>query len=200
MASQRERLLDLLVEHSLRFGRFRLASGKTSDYYIDGKRTTLHPEGLLLVAELFLDRLGSSPVDAVGGVTIGGDPIVGAMTALGQRRGLPRPGFLIRKEVKEHGTGRRIEGIDLEAGRRVAIVEDVVSTGGSAVRAARVVKETGATVDRVLAIVDRQMGAGEAFAREGIAFEALFTRDELLARAEALGRRSAGPAPGEPAG
>jgi orotate phosphoribosyltransferase len=184
----RARLLDVLVEESLRFGTFRLVSGKTSHYYIDGKRTTLHPEGLHLVATEFLRELERFDPSAVGGVTLGGDPIVGGIAALSHGTPKPLPAFIIRKEAKGHGTGNRIEGRTLVPGERVAIVEDVVSTGGSALRAVDAVQETGARVVAVLAIVDREMGATEAFAERDIPYVPLFTKSDLLARAEALGR------------
>jgi len=189
----RSRLRRILVERSMRFGEFVLASGKTSDYYIDGKYTTLHPEGLACIAHLLLDRLPGLGlgIEAVGGVTIGGDPIVGAMAALGHERGEPIQAFLIRKESKDHGTKRLIEGVDLAEGTPVAIVEDVVSTGGSALRAVETVRATGAKVVAALAVVDRSMGADAAFEAEGIRFEALFTKDELLEEAERAGLRPA---------
>ena len=190
-ADRRDRLRRILVERSMRFGEFVLASGKTSDYYIDGKYTTLHPEGLACVAHLLLDRLPGLGVDAIGGVTIGGDPIVGAMAALGHERGEPVQAFLIRKESKDHGTKRLIEGIDLAEGTPVAIVEDVVSTGGSALRAVETVRAAGGKVVAALSVVDRLMGADEAFAAEGIRFEALYTKDELLEEAERAGLRPA---------
>jgi len=190
----RERLLDLIVEHSLRFGTFRLVSGKTSDYYIDGKRTTLHPEGLYRVALAMLREVERFGVASVGGVTLGGDPIVGGMAALSHTLGRPLPAFIIRKEAKDHGTGKRIEGRTLDAGERVAIVEDVISTGGSALRAVDAVEETGARVAVVLTIVDREMGAVEAFASRGVPYVFLFRKGELLERAERLGKRPV-PAP-----
>ena len=184
-----QRLLDILVDESLRFGEFQLASGATSDYYIDGKYTTLHPEGVLQIAHLMLDRLDSLGLDAVGGVTLGGDPIVGAMAAVSHERGKPLHAFIIRKQSKDHGTMRMIEGYELTPGSKVAVVEDVVSTGGSALRAIDSVEETGAKVTHVLSVVDRVMGADEAFEERGIDYSALFSKEQLLDRAEERGLR-----------
>lgn len=184
-----DRLLDILVDESLRFGEFQLASGATSDYYIDGKYTTLHPEGVLQIAHLMLDRLDGRGLDAVGGVTLGGDPIVGAIAAISHERGKPLQAFIIRKQSKDHGTMRMIEGFELAPGMKVAVVEDVVSTGGSALRAIDSVEATGAKVTSVLTVVDRVMGANEAFEKRGIGYDALFTKDQLLERAEARGLR-----------
>lgn len=188
---RRRRLLDVLIEQSLRFGTFTLASGATSDYYIDGKHTTLHPEGLNCLSHLLLDRIDAlaEPLDALGGVTLGGDPIVGAMAALSFERGKPRRAFIIRKAQKEHGTGKLIEGIELTGSMRVAIIEDVVSTGGSALRAAESVRATGAKVTHAFAVVDRDMGAEAAFKDAGIEYQALFSKEELLDHAENRGLR-----------
>ncbi len=186
---RRTRLLDILVQQSLRFGSFKLASGQMSDYYIDGKLTSLHPEGVNLIAREMIDLLAGQSIDAVGGVTLGGDPIVGAIAAISHEVGTPHRAFIIRKESKGHGTGKMIEGLELDGNHSVAVIEDVVSTGGSALRAIESVRATGARIAMVLTVVDRQMGAEDAFREAGLEYRFLFTRDELLARAEALGLR-----------
>jgi orotate phosphoribosyltransferase len=161
------RLLDLVRERAYRDGvDITLASGKKSNFYIDGKKVTLHPEGLWLTAMLMLDRLKAFPaVTAVGGLTLGADPIASAVAALSWTTGQDLKAFLVRKEAKGHGTGSRIEG-ELLRGEAVAIVEDTVTTGGSARKAIEAVVEVGARPVLVLAIADREDPDAAAFRRE----------------------------------
>ncbi len=143
-----------------------LASGKRSSFYIDGKRVSLHPEGLYLTARLMLAELEAWPqVTAVGGLTLGADPIVRAMSALSFGTGQNLQAFLVRKERKAHGTGGLIVG-ELAAGERVAIVEDTITTGGSARKAIEAVRELGAEPEVVLALVDREDGDADQFRAE----------------------------------
>jgi orotate phosphoribosyltransferase len=174
----RQELQRYLLEHALRFGDFTLTSGRKSDYYIDGKQTTLRARALLLVAQLLLDALKPLGVEAFGGPTLGADPVVGAVIALAAQEGLPLVGFIVRKEPKGHGTQRFIEG-PLEPGMRVAVFDDVVTTGGSLKHAIDQVVAARCIVIQALAIVDRQEGARENLARWGYPFQALFTIDEL---------------------
>ncbi len=141
----KQRLLHLVRERAYRDGLdITLASGKKSTFYINGKKVSLHPEGLWLIARLMLDALQRFPgITAVGGLTLGADPIASAVAALSHETGQNFSAFLVRKEAKGHGTGSRIEG-DLEKGQRVAIVEDTVTTGGSAMKAIEAVREVGA--------------------------------------------------------
>jgi len=136
MATERERLKELLKKHSLMFGDFTLASGRRSKYYFDSKKTTLLPEGAHLAAREILRTLRENGIraDAIGGLTLGADPIVCPVAALSFVEGPPMRAFIVRKEAKEHGTGRRIEG-DVPAGSRVVIVDDVVTTAGSTLKA-----------------------------------------------------------------
>jgi orotate phosphoribosyltransferase len=175
---QRARLLDILKKKAVLYGDFTLASGKRSGYYIDGRLVTLEPEGAYLTARLILDVLKDEPVDAVGGPTLGADPIVGATVAASYIAGRPLLGFLVRKADKTHGTQKRIEG-PLREDHRVAIVEDVVTTGQSALEAIEEVEAAGAKVVKVIALVDRLKGARELLAQRGYSFTALFTREEL---------------------
>jgi orotate phosphoribosyltransferase len=163
----RARLSELVRERAYRDGvDIVLASGKRSSFYIDGKRVTLHPEGLYLTARLMLAELEAWPqVTAVGGLTLGADPIVSAMSALSFGTGQNLQAFLVRKERKAHGTGGLIEG-ELAAGERVAIVEDTITTGGSARKAIEAVRELGAEPEVVLALVDREDGDGDQFRTE----------------------------------
>ena len=177
----RTRLIALLTRESLRTGTFTLASGRTSHYYVDGRKVTLSAEGAAVIASCILDILASNhpEVQAVGGLTMGADPIVGATLGLAPSRGRgDLRGFLVRKEAKGHGTGRLIEG-PLEAGQVVAILDDVATTGGSSLLAVEAVEAMGAKVACVIVVLDRLEGASEAFADKGLTFHALTTIRDL---------------------
>ncbi|MBI2485476.1 MAG: orotate phosphoribosyltransferase [Deltaproteobacteria bacterium] len=195
METNRERLKVILKENSILLGKFKLSSGKESDYYIDARLTTLHAEGVYLVGKIFLDEiLKDSDIQAVGGPTMGADPIVGSIIALsyqsvgaalkpvptlGEVKGRSLRGFLVRKEEKQHGTGKLIEG-NLRAGDKVAVVEDVATTGRSILKAIDAVENEGAWVKKVLVIVDREEGAREKFEDMGYEFFSIFRIKELL--------------------
>lgn len=179
----RPRLVELFRQHALKFGEFTLASGQKSNYYLDGRLITLHAEGLRLIAEGVLDQLGGVDFAAVGGMSIGADPIVGGVLTVAAERGRPLVGFLVRKEAKGHGTKRAVEG-PVSSGSRVVIVEDVVTTGASALQAVDRVEEIGCTVVRVIGVCDRLQGGAEAFAARGIPFECLLTIGDLGIAAE----------------
>jgi orotate phosphoribosyltransferase len=176
----RERLIDLVRREALQRGMFTLASGRTSHYYIDGRKVTLSSEGAALIGAGVLERLADHPaVQAVGGLTLGADPIVGATLAVAALAGRgPLRGFLVRKEAKAHGTGNRIEG-PLEPGSIVAIVDDVATTGGSSLQAVEAVAALGCRVALVIAVLDRLEGAAAAFADRGIPFHPLLTIRDL---------------------
>jgi orotate phosphoribosyltransferase len=176
----RQELRAHLLEYSLQFGDFTLTSGRTSDYYIDGKQTTLRSRGAYLVAQLILAELRDARVDAIGGPTLGADPVIGAVIALAARENIPLLGFIVRKEAKGHGTQRLIEG-PLQPGMQVAVFDDTVTTGGSLKHAIDQVEAVQCTVAKVFAIVDRLEGARQNFAQWGYPFHALFTIDELRA-------------------
>lgn len=177
---ERERLIELLQRDALKRGTFTLASGRTSHYYVDGRKLTLSAEGAALIGAGVLELLLKEfPVDAVGGLTLGADPIVGATLALAAGAGLGRlRGFLVRKEAKGHGTGRLVEG-SLEPGSAVAIVDDVATTGGSSLQAAKAAQALGCKVMVVIAVLDRLEGAAAAFAARGLPFRALLTIRDL---------------------
>lgn len=176
----RETLRRLLREKSFEEREVVLTSGLKSNWYIDGKQTTLHPLGLMLVGELLFDRLKGSGIEAVGGPTMGADPLVTATALVSQQRGEPMVAFIVRKEPKFHGTSAWIEGKNnLREGMRVAILEDVITTGGSILHAIHRAKSEGLVVARVLVIVDRCEGGREKLAEAGYELEALFTREEL---------------------
>ncbi len=166
--------MTLVREKALKFGDFTLASGKKAKYYLDGKQVTLDATGSRLVGEGILDLLGNVLPQAVGGMSIGADPITGAVVTIAGVRGQPLCGFLVRKEAKGHGTERYIEG-PVKPGDRVAIVEDVVTTGGSSLQAIERCEQFGLVVTRVIAIIDRMEGGRQAFESRGYPFESLLT-------------------------
>jgi orotate phosphoribosyltransferase len=176
--STKERLLRLLKEKALRFGDFVLASGRSSSYYVNGKLVSLDPEGLYLLSEVILDTIKDDQVDAIGGMTLGADPMVGGVVALAGQRGVPLRGFIVRKERKDHGTASQVEGA-LKSGDRVVIVEDVSTTGGSSLKAIKVVEELGCEIVKVIVLLDRDEGARENFGRGGYRFEPIFTLRDL---------------------
>lgn len=179
----KERLIELLATRSARRGSFTLASGRQSDLYIDCRPTTMHPEGLSLIGPLGLATItqaGWLP-DAVGGLTLGADPVSYAIAYASQLAGSPLRAFTVRKEAKAHGTGKLVEGA-FDAGDRVVVIEDVITTGGSALRAATAIAEAGGTVVGVLAVVDREEGGREAIERAGHAVRTLVTAREITAR------------------
>jgi len=160
-------LIALVREKALKFGDFTLASGKKATYYLDGKQVTLDPAGARLVAEGILDLLADGPMPAaVGGMSIGADPITAAVVTMSAVRETPLKGFMVRKESKGHGTNQYIEG-PVQPGEEVVIVEDVVTTGGSSLTAIERVEAFGLKVARVIAIIDRMEGGAEAFAQRG---------------------------------
>lgn len=176
-----QRLVAILRERSVRVGTFTLASGKTSDFYVDARLTTLHAEGGAIVARLTLDRLRPEVV-AVGGLTLGADPIACAAAAWSMPHlGRPIHAFLIRKEPKGHGTGQQVEGLaNLPAGAKVCIVEDTTTTGGSLLKAVALARDAGLDVIQCITVVDRLEGAAAAIAAAGLTLEALTTRAELV--------------------
>jgi orotate phosphoribosyltransferase len=176
----RQQLVALLKREALRIGTFTLASGRTSHFYIDGRKVTLSADGASLIGRGMLDLLAAYPdVAAVGGLTMGADPIVGATLAMAPTRGRERlKGFLVRKEAKAHGTASLIEG-PLETSSTVAIVDDVVTTGGSSLRAIEAVESFGCKVAVVAVVLDRLEGAAETFAARGYAFRSLLTIRDL---------------------
>jgi orotate phosphoribosyltransferase len=180
---ERQRLRDLLLEKSYREGTFTLTSGKTSDFYIDGKQTTLDAEGGYLCGRLLFEliRQNSEAIDAVGGMTLGADPLVTAVSIVSYLADAPIPAFIVRKEAKGHGTGNFIEGKkNLPPGCRVALVEDVVTTGGTLIQVIERVENEGFKVGLVVTVVDRQEGGAEALAEAGYPLKAIFTRTQLI--------------------
>jgi orotate phosphoribosyltransferase len=176
----RDRLKQLLREKSVVRGKFTLASGKTSDYYIDCKLTTLDPEGAVLLGHTVLDLLEKEKIhaDAIGGPPIGAHPIVTAVAAVSHLRGKPLPAFLIRKEAKTHGLEKQIEG-PVKAGARVVIMDDVCTSGGSTEQAIDAAKRAGLEIVAVMSLVDREQGGSEKL-RQQYPYFPIFTAKELL--------------------
>ena len=174
-----ERLVALLNELSVRWGRFTLASGKESDFYVDARLTSLHPEGLTRITEAILERLDPEVV-AIGGPVTGADPIVGAVVAASQGTTQPLCGFMVRKQPKGHGTRQWVEGLgNLESGAAVCFIEDTVTTGGSLLKAIQHAEEAGLRIAQCLVVVDRQEGGAERIREAGYPFQALVTRSDL---------------------
>jgi len=173
------RLRQLILDRAVSYGDVQLSSGQASSFYVDGKQVTLSAEGALLFAEHFLAANPSDTYDAVGGPTLGADPMAAAVSLLSQQRGAPKPAFIVRKAAKEHGKMRRIEG-PLEDGARVIVVEDVITSGKSVLEAIDALEaERSCRVVKIVCLVDREQGAQEAFAARGYVFEPLFTATGL---------------------
>lgn len=184
----RNRLLELLRTRSYRQGQVTLASGKKSDFYIDCRQTSLSAEGHVLIGRLLLAAIDEHfpGVRAVGGPTLGADPLVSAVSLTSALANRPLDGFLVRKEPKGHGTGAWIEGrANLEAGTPVVVVEDVVTTGGSVLQAMSRTREAGLDVLGALVLVDRQEGGRDTIEQAGFRFVALFTREDFVTRPSA---------------
>lgn len=178
MSYDRDALHTFVREHALKFGDFTLVSGKKAKYYLDCKQVTLDAAGAKLVGEGILDVLGDTPPDAVGGMSIGADPITGAVITLAGTRGQAIKGFMVRKEPKGHGTNQYVEG-PVAAGQTAVIVEDVVTTGGSSLKAIERCEEFGLKITQVVAIVDRLEGGRQAFVDRGYELTTLFTIEDF---------------------
>lgn len=185
--SDHDRLLTLLAERSARRGHFTLASGRQSTLYIDARLTTMSPDGLALIGPLGLAALRGAgwQITAVGGLTLGADPVSYAIAYASAVAGTPLRAFTVRKEAKAHGTGRLIEG-PFHAGDRVAVIEDVITTGGSALRAVDTIRAAGGVVAGVLAVVDREEGGREALEGAGLSVLALARASEIVRRLPAI--------------
>ncbi len=174
----KDRLLKLIKERALFLGKRKLSSGKMSNCYIDGKLITCDPEGLYLVGKIILSMLEKEKIDAIGGMTIGADPIASAVAVISHLEKRPVKAFIVRSVQKEHGMGKLIEG-HLQKGWNVVVVDDVVTTGGSVLKAIKAVEEAGCTVRKVIAIVDRLEGARESLSEKNIPLEAIFDRNDV---------------------
>jgi orotate phosphoribosyltransferase len=176
--TDRDALLSLVKAHSIVHGRVTLSSGREADYYVDLRRTTLSAEGAPLVGRVMLELTQDLDFDAVGGMTMAADPIATAMLHQAAAQGRRLDAFVIRKEAKAHGLQRRIEGPDI-AGRRVLVVEDTTTTGGTPLAALAAVREAGAVPVGVATIADRDTGAGEKIEAEGVPYRYVFSLADL---------------------
>lgn len=170
----RQALLDLIKQQALKFGDFTLASGKKASFYLDCRQVTLDAQGAKLIGEGMLELMADNMPELVGGMAIGADPITAAILTLAGINNIPLRGVMVRKEPKGHGLGKHVEG-PFREGERLVIVEDVVTTGGSSLKAIEHCEAVGLKVDRVLAIIDRLEGGREAFAERGYELTTLFT-------------------------
>jgi len=176
----KEQLKEILLKKSVISGKeFKLASGKTSNFYVDARITTLDPAGAYYCGKIFLEMLKEFNVDAVGGYSIGADPIVTSIALLSHMENHPIPAFIIRKEEKGHGTGKLIEG-NFPTNARVAIFDDVVTSGGSILRGAAQVEKQGGSVAVIMAVIDREEGGREALEAAGYRFLSIFTKKDLI--------------------
>jgi orotate phosphoribosyltransferase len=183
--SERERLLNLLQTKALEIRKVTLSSGRVSDYYIDCKRVTLSPEGAYLTAKLMLEMIEEN-VSAVGGLTLGADSIVASIGVLSHIQGRNLPAMIVRKEPKKHGTMSFIEGPILEKGTKVAVVDDVVTSGSSLLKSIERLVAAGFQPVQVLAVLDRQEGGGEVIEAAGYKLKSIFTKGDLKIEREKL--------------
>ena len=184
----RARLAALLYEKSYMEGDFTLSSGRKSDYYFDCRQSSLNPGGAWLIGSIFMHMLQGTGAKAVAGMTLGADPLVMATSMLAYHHEMYLPALIVRKQAKEHGAGRQIEGLaNVTPGDGVVVLEDVVSTGGSVLKACKAVEEAGLKVLFVLCILDREEpGGAQAFAQAGYELRSIFTREQLVTLARGL--------------
>jgi orotate phosphoribosyltransferase len=181
----RHKLLDLFCQLAYQEGDFFLSSGQPSSYYINGKQVTLHPQGALAIGRILFSLLPPD-TQAVAGLTLGADPIVSAVSVVSAYEHRPIPALIIRKEAKGHGTKAYIEGPNLPEGAKVVVLEDVVTTGQSAMKAVERLRAANYTVNRVISLVDRQQGGAEFYQSVGLEFQAVFTIEEIQERYKQL--------------
>lgn len=185
MNDLKARLARHLMALSYVQGEVILTSGRKSDYYFDCKQTALHPEGGYLIGKLFLDMLKGTDASGVAGMTLGADPLVAAVSLLSQLEGCPLPAMIIRKVSKGHGTDQYLEGLkNFLPGATVALLEDVVTTGGTLITSAERLRAAGFKVGSVLCVLNREEGGAERLAEAGLTLQSIFTRNELLAAAK----------------
>ncbi|MBD1900320.1 orotate phosphoribosyltransferase [Trichocoleus sp. DQ-A3] len=185
LTTLRQQLLDLFCHVAYKEGDFVLSSGQRSSYYINGKPVTLHPQGALATGRILLSLLPMN-TQAVAGLTLGADPIVTAVSVVSAYENRPLPALIIRKEAKGHGTQAYIEGPILPTGAKVVVLEDVVTTGQSAMKAVERLRDAGYSVDEVISLVDRQQGGAEFYQSVGLKFQAVFSIPEIQERSRQL--------------
>ena len=181
LSTIRQQLLDLFCQFAYQEGDFLLSSGQSSPYYINGKQVTLHPQGALMVGRVLLDLLPEN-TQAVAGLTLGADPMVTAVSVVGAYCDRPIIPLIVRKAVKGHGAQADIEGLTLPAGAPVVVLEDVVTTGQSALKAVDRLQQAGYSVNQVIALVDRQQGGAELYQEKKLKFQSIFTIQDIKTR------------------
>jgi len=178
----KHRLAEIILERSFQYRDnppFTLASGKTSNYYFNCKTTTMDPEGMYLIGNILFEMLGDADVSAAGGLTLGADPIANALSLISYQKKKPIKSFVVRKDAKNHGTKSGIEG-NITPGERVAIIDDVITTGGSTITAIEIARAAGLKVDRVIALVDREEGGRENIRKYIDRVDAVLTISEIM--------------------
>ena len=178
----KERLGEIIIARSFKYSDnppFTLASGKQSNYYFNCKPTTLDPEGMNLIGTILFNMLKDSDITAAGGLTLGADPIANALSVISYQKGKPIKSFIVRKDVKDHGTKSSIEG-NVRQGEKVVIIDDVITTGGSTIIAIEQAREAGLIVDMVITLIDREEGGKENIFRHVNNVKAILTRTEIM--------------------
>ena len=181
-ADMKQRLAEIVLEKSFQYRDnppFTLASGKTSNYYFNCKTTTMDPEGMYLIGNILFDMLGDADISAAGGLTLGADPIANALSFISYQKKKPIKSFVVRKDVKDHGTKKAVEG-NITTGERVVIIDDVITTGGSTITAIEIAREAGLVIDRVIALIDREEGGRENIRKYVDRVDAVLTRSEIM--------------------
>ena len=171
---------ELIRSKSFILGKLKLSSRKESKHYLATKRSMLDPRGSNILASLIFDLLPDTRIDYVGGLELGAVPLIGPLVMLSYNKGRPIPGLIVRKKPKEHGTERLVEGADDLRGKNVVVVDDVTTTGGSAMKSIKALQAEGANVVLIISILDREEGATELYEREGLAFNPLFKASQFL--------------------
>ncbi|MEA1935769.1 MAG: orotate phosphoribosyltransferase [Thermodesulfobacteriota bacterium] len=182
MDKMKKRLAEIIVERSFKYRDdppFTLTSGRRSNFYFDCKPTTLDPEGMNLIGNIIFDMLEDSEVTAAGGMTLGADPIANALSLISYQRGKPIKSFIVRKDVKGHGTKSKIEG-NVRPGEKVVIIDDVITTGASTITAIERAKEEGLVIDRVIVLIDREEGALENIEKYIKRVDSILTRTDIM--------------------
>jgi orotate phosphoribosyltransferase len=192
MVNAREELVKLLADKAFLEGKLTLASGRSSSVYLDAKQVTYHPDGCALVGRAVLDRIRDLDVIGVGGLTMGADAVIASTIWSARLEGTRLYGFVVRKDSKAHGLRKQVEGVSLDSGSRVAIVDDVVTSGGSALKAVDAAEAKGLNVVVVVPLVDRQEGAEAAVTSRGLEFRPVCTLEEVRAARGALAHSSTG--------
>lgn len=180
---KKERLGEIILERSFKYSDnppFTLASGRRSNYYFNCKPTTLDPEGMNLIGEIIFEMIKDSAVTAAGGLTLGADPIANALAVISWQHGRPVKSFIVRKDVKDHGTKSPIEG-NVQSGEKVLIIDDVITTGGSTITAIEAARKAGLVIDRVITLIDREEGGRENILQHVEHVQSVLTRTEIMA-------------------